>query len=688
MGKYEFESISLENLNIEEFSGFDNKSIFTTIPWIKFIAEDNNATPNIIRITKEHILVGYFSGLIINKFGLKIFGSPLRGWSTCYMGFDAYNSEEIISIIPEIIEYIFKSTKCHYIELAERTLTTSNLQDIPYETRILSTLELEIGNKSDEEIFKLFREDCKKLIRQFDKRGASIEIAEPDDRFAQEYHDQLTDVFAKQKLIPTYTLKKVKVLLKNLKDFPMILCLRVRDPQGHSIASSIFIGYNKKCFFWGGASYQDFLTYRPNEYMFWYAIKHWRDKGIMVLDMVGVRDYKLKFGSHKVEYIKVIVAKSPVLIYMRDYAEKLFFSILKIKGGKVKREKRDKIRNGNISINKILNYEIAHHCNNHIKIFSKFNKITIYGNATNEIIIKLPVSIMQKLLGSSRLVRRLMRLDKSNILPTYNGYVAFWQGKVYHIAQNIKKPRLTLIMTGCRNPLHNSVANIDGQNLYFGEYGPPHLVGKSIYHSKDGGFSWDKIFTISCDKIRHIHSCKWDPFEKKIWVFTGDFDGQCYVICADPDFKKVEWIGDGKQTFRAVDAIFEENDVHWIMDSPITEVHHVRLDRKTRKISIGQAFPGPVWYLKKLDDGIVLAGSVQENGPSHKDNKLHIFATRNYKKWVDVAQFEHDGYKKGVMKFGVPAFAEGNQSSELFYIHFEAVKEYDGKIIECSLKGI
>ncbi len=682
---YFFETIPIGQVNIDEFNHFEQKSVFTTIPWIRFIAKDNNAIPIIIRISDNERFLGYFTGLVTTKFGIKIFGSPFRGWSTCFMGFDLSNRDNIINILPYLVDYIFKNTKCLYIEHVERGLDVEDIKSIPFKTRLVDTLELEIENRSDANLFSGFKGDCRTFINQFEKRGASIEEALPNDVFAQEYYDQLKDVFKKQSLVPTYTLEKVKTLLNTLAETGMLLCLRVNDPKGKCIATSIFLGFNNKFFFWGGASYSDAQAYRPNEYMIWYAIRYWRDRGVKIFDMVGVREYKLKFGSQKKEYVTIISAKYQFLIFMRDLAEKLFFAFLHYRGKKKDFESQ---RNGNLIIKKVINQELAHFNNETINIFSKFNKVKIEQDGLSELQIKLPVSISQRILGGHRLLRRLFRLDKSSILPTDTGYVAFWQGNVYHIAKESLQLTHTLKMIGCRNPLHNSIANIDGMNLYFGEYGQPHSQGKSIYRSLDGGLSWNKIYNISCDKIRHIHACKWDPFEERVWVFTGDFEGQSWIISADREFKDVEWIGDGTQYYRAVDAVFDKNAVHWIMDSPISEVHHIRLDRKNRTISIGQVFPGPVWYLKELADGITLACSVQEVGPSHKDDKVHLFASRNMKKWVEVAEFEHDGFKKGIMKFGVGAFADGAQSSKKFYIHFEAIKKYDGKVILCSLTGI
>ena len=337
-----------------------------------------------------------------------------------------------------------------------------------------------------------------------------------------------------------------------------------------------------------------------------------------------------------------------------------------------------------IKIIKKYNFEIVHYADDNMQLFSRFNRISVYRDNKEELMINLPISIGQKLLGNFRILRRLFRLDKMCVLPTNAGYVAFWQGSVYHISREGLIIH-ALQMEGCRNPLHNSIVNVDGNTLYFGEYGNPNPNGKSVYRSNNGGISWEKVYHISCDRIKHIHSCKWDPYERKIWVLTGDYEGQSYILCADEDFGNVEWIGDGTQYFRAIDLVFRENDIHWCMDSPIKDSYHVILNRKTRSITLGQLFPGPVWYLKELSDGGVLVSTAQEIGPSHKDDKLHIMYTSDLRSWINVAQFEHDGLKKRYFKFGVIGFSDGRQNKDGFFMHAEAVKGYDGKSLFCCL---
>lgn len=325
---YTFKNISINELNIKEYYNFKNKCIFTTLPWINYILEDNQGSESIfVRITEDKRLIGYFSGIKIKKFGITIIGSPFPGWGTSWMGLDVYENQDIVSIYKELIPFLFKTFKCGYISISERNITADQISKY-YKATDAVSLQLEI-DKTDDELFKVFKTDCRNFIRQFERRGARIEIAEPNDDFAEEYYSQLIDVFDKQGLNPTWDVNKVKILLRNLSKENMVLCLRVRDPEGKSIATSIYPGYNNKFYFWAGASYRSGQHYRPNEYMIWTAIKYWRDKGIKLFDMVGVRPYKKKFGPTEIHYTIIEAARPRILIWAKNVASKFFYRSLK-----------------------------------------------------------------------------------------------------------------------------------------------------------------------------------------------------------------------------------------------------------------------------------------------------------------------------------------------------------------------
>lgn len=327
---FTFTRVDYTKIDIDEYYSTHDKSVFTTIPWMNYLLEDNpGSVPVVIRITQNERFAGYFTGLLVKKLGVKILGSPFRGWSTCFMGvetIDELEQDAIVGLYKELQKFLMKEYKCQYMSISDRKLSV-DLAEKHFRTISTDTLELHI-NRTDDELFKVFKTDCRNFIRQFERRGAILEIAEPNDLFAEEYYKQLIDVFDKQGLVPTYSVEKVKCLLHHLGSANMVLCLRVKDPDGNSIASSIYPGYGNKFFFWGGASDRSGQHYRPNEYMIWTAIKYWRDRGAVCFDMVGVRDYKKKFGPDEVHYATIEFARPAFLIKGKDFAERMYFKSL------------------------------------------------------------------------------------------------------------------------------------------------------------------------------------------------------------------------------------------------------------------------------------------------------------------------------------------------------------------------
>ena len=64
--------------------------------------------------------IGYFTGLMVRKFGFRILGSPFPGWSTDYMGFYAYETESIDAAIRALVSFAFEDLGCVHIEMMDR----------------------------------------------------------------------------------------------------------------------------------------------------------------------------------------------------------------------------------------------------------------------------------------------------------------------------------------------------------------------------------------------------------------------------------------------------------------------------------------------------------------------------------------------------------------------------------------
>ena len=326
--KYIFTEVLPREINDAEFYQYSLKSVLTSKEWLQFVEEDSHVQPVVLRITEAETLVGFFIGFKTRKFGVTIIGSPFPGWSTPYMGLDVEGSKKKVEILPELVQYLKSHHKAMYIQISDREISfedADTLKGLPnYSVEDGGTLELSI-DMDDEQLYKQMKTDCRNFVKQFERRGARVEKAEPDEEFAEEYYRQLEDVFAKQKLVPTYEVDKVKCFLRNLAVNERVLCLKVISPEDKCIATGIFPGYNHKMFFWGGASYRDFQQYRPNEYMIYTAMKYWRDRGCKMFDMVGIRPYKKKFGAYEVHYPTIVVVKYPFLNTLKKWAAKLYY---------------------------------------------------------------------------------------------------------------------------------------------------------------------------------------------------------------------------------------------------------------------------------------------------------------------------------------------------------------------------
>ena len=157
---------------------------------------------------------------------------------------------------------------------------------------------------SEDEVFRRLHHSARGAIRKAERSGVQVEESS-DDGFAEEYYNQLQQVFARQSLVPTYRLDRVKQLLRYMLPTHNVLCLRARDPHGTCIATSIYVGTHKLAVYWGNASCRECLHLRPNELMNWYAIRYWKERGIQIFDWGGEADYgryKRKYGGNPFVY--------------------------------------------------------------------------------------------------------------------------------------------------------------------------------------------------------------------------------------------------------------------------------------------------------------------------------------------------------------------------------------------------
>ncbi|WP_430782658.1 GNAT family N-acetyltransferase [Actinoplanes sp. G11-F43] len=175
-------------------------------------------------------------------------------------------------------------------------------------------------NPDEDTLFGAMASACRRNIRKAQKSGVVIEEAPADPAFAGEFYDQLRDVFAKQNLVPTYSVERVRSLIRHLGPAGRLLLLRARDADGHCIATALLPWYHRTMYFWGGASYREHQHLRPNETLIWYAMRWARQHGVTEFDFVGGNSYKQKYGTTEVAVPWARRSRSPLVAHLRDAA--------------------------------------------------------------------------------------------------------------------------------------------------------------------------------------------------------------------------------------------------------------------------------------------------------------------------------------------------------------------------------
>ena len=274
-------------------------TIYQTSAWLTFLSETQHGRPIVAALKEGRKTRGYFTGMIVNKFGVQILGSPFPGWSTAYMGLALSAGVDRGRAVQALIDFAFQELGCIHLEMMDRNLTVRDLGELDLQYRMYCGFEIDL-TRDEHELFSRMSSACRRCIRKAEKNGVLIEEAH-DLEFADDYYAQLKEVFAKQGLVPTYGIERVRQLITHVLPTGHLLLLRARDCGGRCIATGIFPYMNGVMYFWGGASWRQHQLLRPNEAIHWCAMKIGKQKGLRTYDMGGGGEYKRKYGGSELE---------------------------------------------------------------------------------------------------------------------------------------------------------------------------------------------------------------------------------------------------------------------------------------------------------------------------------------------------------------------------------------------------
>jgi CelD/BcsL family acetyltransferase involved in cellulose biosynthesis len=295
-----------------------SRNVFRTREWLEFLARTQDAEPVVAHVERDGMPVGAFTGLIVRRFGVRILGSPFQGWMTGPMGFTLEPEVDRGEATRALTRFAFRSLGCLHVEVMDRHTGFDDLASLRARLVEFSSIELDL-KQSEEELFAGMRSSCRRAIRKSERVGVRVEQAHGVE-FADEYYAQLLQVFERQGLTPPYGIDRVREMIRCVEPAGSLLMLRAVTAGGERIATALFPAREEFAYFWGGASLESQRILRPNEAIFWHAIRHFREHGVEVLDFGGGGDYKRKFGGPErlIPYLRK--SRVPGLLTLRNAA--------------------------------------------------------------------------------------------------------------------------------------------------------------------------------------------------------------------------------------------------------------------------------------------------------------------------------------------------------------------------------
>jgi hypothetical protein len=298
---------------------FSDRTVFQTREWLAFLAETQHATPLVAEVRDGSCLAGYFTGLMVRRFGIPILGSSFPGWTTPYIGFNLVDGASRRESLQAVEDLAFRELKCLHMEVSDRHFHVQDGAAIGFRHKFFESYETDL-RETEDQLFSRMESSCRRCIRKAEKSGVRVEQAR-DSAFADDYYAQLMDVYSKQKLVPSYTVDRVRALIKHLLPTGRLLLIRAMSPDGKCIGTGIYPACGSVAEFWGNASFRSTQILRPNEALHWYAMRYWKARGVEVFDWGGRRSYKEKFGPTPISVPWFYRSRYRILGTLRSCAE-------------------------------------------------------------------------------------------------------------------------------------------------------------------------------------------------------------------------------------------------------------------------------------------------------------------------------------------------------------------------------
>jgi len=298
---------------------------------------------------------------------------------------------------------------------------------------------------------------------------------------------------------------------------------------------------------------------------------------------------------------------------------------------------------------------------------------------------RLPISLLKNAMVKFRLGRRLGRLNFYNVLrcpddtlfTTFDKSIGLFDGDRYIAVEGITRP-CRVLRSGC--------AMNEAGDIFFGEYIPNMERGPiSIYRLPRGSITATPVYTFPARTVRHVHGIYYDAFRRALWITAGDIGEECRLMVTDDEFRTLDIVGSGDETWRSVSIVCRAECIYYGTDSEFRRNAIYRLDRTTGRREKIHEVDGTVFYSYTVGNDTFF-GSTAELCPSNPERTASVWHIDESGNCQAILTLKKDVWPTKYFQFGHYCFPCLSSPGNGDALHFHAIglARADGKTFRAT----
>jgi hypothetical protein len=259
------------------------------------------------------------------------------------------------------------------------------------------------------------------------------------------------------------------------------------------------------------------------------------------------------------------------------------------------------------------------------------------------------------------------------VLPS-GGMVAAVPGAIITLRSNETQFQATHKIGRGTRPLH--ITAIPDGNVFWGEYFDNASRDEvHIYASTDAGATWSVAYSFPKGAIRHVHNIVHDPWEKCLWLLTGDYGDECRIVRASYDFRQIDVVLQGHQQARAVACVPTDNGIYFSSDTPMEANAIYHLDRHGKLSKLAPLSSSSIYGCRVGRD--VFFSTMVEPSTENTDRFVRIFGGRDGRDWRPLLAWQKDRWPMRFFQYGNAFLPDGENNTSYLAVTTIAVEAED-----------